>query len=63
MTTRNTEEIYSYAKQAYDLIPEDHPHRDEIKQLLIDQVNDELHDYGSTTVPHRRTDTTGEGSD
>jgi len=63
MITRNTEEIYSYAKQAYDLIPEDHPHRDEIKQLLIDQVNDELHDYESTTVPYRRTDTTREGSD
>ena len=63
MTTRSTEEIYSYAKQAYDLIPKDHPHRDEIKQLLIDQVNDELHDYESTAVPYRRTAATREGSD
>ena len=54
MTTRSTEEIYSYAKQAYDLIPDDHPHRDEIKQLLIDQVNDELHDYESTASSNRR---------
>ena len=53
---KDIEGVYSYAKQAYDLIPEDHPHRDEIKQLLIDQVNDELHDYESTAVPYRRTD-------
>jgi hypothetical protein len=41
----NIEDVYTYAKQAYDLIPDDHPHSEEIKQLLIDQVNDELHDY------------------
>ena len=61
--TRTIEDVYSYHKQAYDLIPNDHPHKEEIKRLLIDQVNDELHDYESTTVPHRRTDTTGTGSD
>ena len=55
-TKKDIEGVYSYAKEAYDLIPDDHPHRDEIKQLLIDQVNDELHDYESTAVPYRRTD-------
>ena len=53
---RDIEGVYSYAKEAYDLIPDDHPHRDEIRRLLIDQVNDELHDYESTTGSDRRTD-------
>ena len=66
MTTMNSEKIedvYTYAKQAYDLIPDDHPHSEEIKQLLIDQVNEELHDYDNTAVPYRRTNTTRKGSD
>ena len=49
MTMRKAEDIYSYASQAYDLIPEDHPHRDELRILLIDQINDELHDHESHT--------------
>ena len=32
MTTMNIEDIYTYAKQAYDLVPEDHPHSEEIKR-------------------------------
>ena len=63
MTTMNIEDIYTYAKQAYDLVPEDHPHSEEIKRLLIDQVNDELHDYDATAVPYRRADTARTGSD
>tara|TARA_A100000172_G_C3007692_1_gene98601 strand:- start:149 stop:331 length:183 start_codon:yes stop_codon:yes gene_type:complete len=59
----NIEDVYTYAKQAYDLIPDDHPHSEEIKQLLIDQVNDELHDYDDTSVPYRRADSTRKGSD
>ena len=61
--TKTIEDIYTYAKQAYDLIPDDHPHSEEIKRLLIDQVNDELHDYDDTTVPHRGTDAVRKGSD
>ena len=38
-------DVYSYYKQALDLLPEDHPHYDEIVQLLDAQVNDELSDY------------------
>ena len=63
MTTKSIEDVYTYAKQAYDLIPDDHPHSEEIKRLLIDQVNEELHDYDATSVPYRRTDTTRKGSD
>ena len=51
--TRTIEDVYNYASQAYDLIPEDHPHRDELRTLLIDQINDDLHDHDHTAVPYR----------
>jgi len=51
MTTRLPEDIISYEKQALDLLPLDHPHYEEIKALLMDQINDELYDYA-----HTRTD-------
>ena len=38
-------DVYSYYKQAMDLLDPDHPHYDEIKELLESQVNDELSDY------------------
>jgi len=38
-------DVYSYYKQAMDLLDKDHPHYDEIKELLESQVNDELSDY------------------
>ena len=38
-------DVYSYYKQAMDLLDKDHPHYDEIKELLMSQVNDELSDY------------------
>ena len=43
--TRLPEDIYNYEQQALDLLSLDHPHYDEIKSLLTDQINDELHDY------------------
>ena len=49
MTTRSLEDIISYEKQALDLLPIDHPHYNEIKDLLIDQVNDEVQDYANTS--------------
>ena len=49
MTTRSLEEIISYEKQALDLLPIDHPHYDEVKDLLIDQVNDEIQTYADTS--------------
>ena len=45
MMTRSLDDIISYEKQALDLLPINHPHYEEIKTLLIDQVNDEIHDY------------------
>ena len=47
---RSPEDIYAYEKQALDLLSPDHPHYEEIKSLLVDQINDELHDYKHTTV-------------
>ena len=59
MTTRSLEDIHAYYQQALDLINEDHPHFEEIKRLLIDQVNDELHDHDSNNVSNRRASRTG----
>ena len=53
MKDRTIEDIYSYEKQALDLLrerfkgKEDHPHYTELKALLIDQINDELRDYAT----------------
>jgi hypothetical protein len=45
MMTRSLDDIISYEKQALDLLPLDHPHYQEIKDLLMDQINDEVYDY------------------
>jgi hypothetical protein len=47
--TRSLDDIISYEQQALDLLSLDHPHYDEIKSLLIDQVNDEIQDYADTS--------------
>ena len=48
MTTRSLEDIYTYQKQALDLISKDHPHYEEIKQLLTEQVQDEVWEHANT---------------
>jgi hypothetical protein len=53
--TRTIEDIYSYQKQALDLLDKNHPHYDEIRLLLTDQIMDEIHDH---TPTYRRTTTT-----
>ena len=50
-----------YYCDALTSIPDDHPHRDEIVSLLIDQVLDDA-DYGYTTTDCG-TSSTGEGPD
>ena len=50
MMTRSLEDIISYEKQALDLLPMDHPHYEEVRQLLIDQVNDEIQTYADTST-------------
>ena len=48
MTTRSLKDVYTYEKQALDLIPIDHPHYAEIRSLLIEQVNDEVETYANS---------------
>ena len=43
MPMRSLTDVYTYQKQALDLLDKDHPHYDEIKDLLLDQVADEIH--------------------
>ena len=57
--TRTMEDIYTYEKQALDLIEErykdnrDHPNYSKLRDLLIDQINDELYDVAHTTADRR----------
>tara|TARA_R100000781_G_scaffold94931_1_gene59239 strand:+ start:738 stop:893 length:156 start_codon:yes stop_codon:yes gene_type:complete len=48
MTIRSLEDVWTYEQQALDLLDKDHPHYDEIKSLLTDQINDEIRDYAYT---------------
>ena len=50
MMPRSLDDIISYEKQALDLLPLDHPHYQEIRDLLIDQINDEVYDYAHTVT-------------
>ena len=48
-TTRTPEDIYTYQQQAIDLLSKDHPHYNEIRLLLTDQVLDDLDECTTTT--------------
>jgi len=67
MMERTIEDIYSYEKQALDLLrerfkgKEDHPNYKELKALLIDQINDELRDYATDNSSIRGADDLREG--
>ena len=43
-------DIYTYEKQALDSLPTDHPHYEEIKELLIKQINDDLRTHADTST-------------
>ena len=46
-------DVYTYASQALDMIEREkdiNPNYDELKKLLTDQVNDELHDVTYSRV-------------
>ena len=55
--TRSLDDIISYEQQALDLLDSNHPHYDEIKSLLTDQINDELRDYANNSSNRRTTST------
>ncbi len=46
--TRSLEDIISYEQQALDLLDRSHPHYDEIRSLLTEQINDEITDYANS---------------
>ena len=48
-------DIYTYNKQALDMLKTDHPHYDEIKRHLLSQIQDELSDRYNT-IPNRAAD-------
>ena len=51
--TRSLDDIISYEQQALDLLDNNHPHYEEIKSLLTDQINDEIRDYANTRTDRR----------
>ena len=51
--TRTIDDIYSYQKQALDLLDEDNPHYEEIKVLLTEQINDEIGQIYAHSKPNR----------
>ena len=54
MNYSDKESIYDYFEEAINAIPKDHPHYHEIRQLLIKQVNDDLHDHAAHPTTDRR---------
>ena len=57
MMTHSLEDIVTYEKQALDLLSKDHPHYEEIRRLLMDQVNDMTEDYANTRTDRRASST------
>ena len=57
MMNRTLDDVYTYRKQALDLLPKDHPHYDEIYDLLEDQVLDEFNDIANTRADRRASTT------
>jgi len=54
MNYSDKESIYAYFRRAVKQLPKDHPHYHEIRQLLIRQVNEDLHDHETYTQTDRR---------
>ena len=51
MTKRTipSDDVYTYHKQALDMLSKDHPHYDEVRKHLLPQIQDELaHRYNGS---------------
>ena len=57
-----SDDVYTYHKQALDMLPKDHPHYEEVKEHLYNQIKDELVDKYHTRAD-RSADTAGENTD
>ena len=57
MTTHSipSNDVYTYHKQALDMLQPNHPHYDEIRKHLLSQIQDELSDRYNTK-PNRTAD-------
>ena len=57
-----SDDVYTYEKQALDMLSQSHPHYDEVHKHLYDQVRDQLNDICYTRAD-KPTDTVGEDTD
>ena len=48
MTSSKMKQVLDYEKKALDSIPKDHPHKDEIRELLNAQIKDDLQTYANS---------------
>ena len=48
MTIRSPEDIIDYRDKAYDALPDDHPHWDEISDIIEEQILEDLEDYANS---------------
>ncbi len=48
MTIHSPEDILDYRDKAYDALPDDHPHWDEISDIIEEQIQEDLEDYANS---------------
>mgnify|MGYP003111113915 CR=1 FL=1 len=46
--TKTPEDIYAYKEAAYEALEDDHPHYDEISDIVEQQILEDLEDYANT---------------
>ena len=46
--TRSIEDIQAYREAAYESLADDHPHYDEISDIVEQQILEDLEDYANT---------------
>ena len=57
-----SDDVYTYEKQALDMLPKTHPHYNEVYKHLYNQIREQLDDICYTRAD-RPTDTVGEDTD
>ena len=48
MTIHSPEDILDYRDKAYDALPSDHPHYEEISDIIEEQILEDLEDYANS---------------
>ena len=56
-----SDDVYTYEKQALDMLPKSHPHYSEVYKHLYNQIRDQLNDI-CYTRSDQPADTTGENT-